>query len=40
VSPPSAPERFREQFLNEYAAAVEAARRPEDYRALHELLRL
>ena len=40
MSPPSAPERFREQFLNEYAAAVEAARRPEDYRALHELLRL
>jgi len=34
------PERFREQFLNEYAAAVEAARRPEGYRALHDLLRL
>ena len=33
------PERFREQFLNEYAAA-EAARRPEGYRALHDLLRL
>ena len=34
------PERFREQFLNEYAAAAEAARRPEGYRALHDLLRL
>ena len=32
-------ERFREQFLNEYAAAAEAARRPEGYRALHDLLR-
>ena len=34
------PERFREQFLNEYAAAAEAARKPEGYRALHDLLRL
>ncbi len=34
------PERFREQFLDEYAAAAEAARRPESYRALHDLLRL
>jgi hypothetical protein len=34
------PERFREQFLNEYAAAADAARRPEGYRALHDLLRL
>ena len=34
------PDRFREQFLNEYAAAAEAARRPEGYRALHDLLRL
>jgi hypothetical protein len=34
------PERFREQFLSEYAAAAEAARRPEGYRALHDLLRL
>ena len=34
------PERFREQFLNDYAAAAEAARRPEGYRALHDLLRL
>ncbi len=34
------PDRFREQFLDEYAAAAEAARRPEGYRALHDLLRL
>src|ERR1019366_10503581 len=34
------PERFREQFLNNYAAAAEAARRPEGKRALHDLLRL
>ena len=34
------PERFREQFLSEYAVAAEAARRPEGYRALHDLLRL
>ena len=29
------PERFHEQFLSEYAAAAEAARRPERYQALH-----
>ncbi|HEX9357663.1 MAG TPA: DUF6247 family protein [Streptosporangiaceae bacterium] len=34
------PERFHEQFLAEYTAAAEAARRPECYRALHVLLRL
>lgn len=34
------PERFHEQFRAEYAAAVEDARRPEGYRALHDLLRL
>jgi hypothetical protein len=34
------PERFREQFFNEYAVAAEAARRPEGYRALHDLLRV
>ncbi len=34
------PGRFREQFLAEYAAAAEAARRVEGYRALHDLLRL
>jgi hypothetical protein len=34
------PERFREQFLNEYATPAKAARRPEGYRALHDLLRL
>ena len=34
------PERFHEQFLNEYAVVAEAARRPEGYRALHDLLRL
>ena len=34
------PERFREQFLNEYAIAAEAARRPEGYRVLHGLLRV
>lgn len=33
------PGRFRGQFLAEYAAAVEAARRVEGYRALHDLLR-
>lgn len=33
------PDRFREQFLAEYAAAAEAARRVEGYRALHDLLR-
>lgn len=34
------PRRFHEQFLAEYAAAAEAARRPEGYRGLHDLLRL
>jgi hypothetical protein len=34
------PERFHEQFLAEYAAAAEAARRPEGYHALHAMLRL
>ena len=33
------PRRFHEQFLAEYAAAAENARRPEGYRALHDLLR-
>ena len=34
------PERFHEQFLAEYDAAVAGARRPEQYRHLHDLLRL
>jgi hypothetical protein len=34
------PERFHERFLAEYATAAEAARRPEGYRQLHDLLRL
>ncbi|HEY0718716.1 MAG TPA: DUF6247 family protein [Streptosporangiaceae bacterium] len=34
------PGRFHEQFLAEYAAAAEKARRPEGYRALHAALRL
>lgn len=34
------PERFHEQFLAEYAAAAEAARQPEGYRVLHDMLRL
>ncbi len=34
------PARFHEQFLAEYEAAVEGARRPEQYRRLHDLLRL
>lgn len=34
------PERFHDQFLTEYRAAVEQARRPEQYRQLNELLRL
>lgn len=34
------PEPFHEQFLAEYAAAVEDARRPEHFRQLHDLLRL
>lgn len=32
------PEKWRAQFLAEYEAAVDAARRPERYRQLHELL--
>jgi len=34
------PARFHEQFLAEYDAAVAGARRPEEYRRLHHLLRL
>ena len=34
------PDRFHEQFLAEYDAAVTGARRPEHYRELHHLLRL
>jgi hypothetical protein len=34
------PERFHEQFLSEYAAAAEAARRPEGHQALPAMLRL
>jgi hypothetical protein len=34
------PARFHEQFLAEYDAAVAGARRPEEYRRLHRLLRL
>jgi hypothetical protein len=34
------PARFHEQFLAEYDAAVAGARRPEQYRQLHHLLRL
>jgi Family of unknown function (DUF6247) len=34
------PARFHEQFLAEYDAAVAGARRPEQYRHLHDLLRL
>jgi hypothetical protein len=34
------PARFHEQFLAEYEAAVDGARRPEQYRQLHDLLRL
>ena len=34
------PARFHEQFLAEYEAAVAYARRPEEYRQLHRLLRL
>ncbi|MGH3319162.1 MAG: DUF6247 family protein [Streptosporangiaceae bacterium] len=34
------PEAFHEQFLVEYRMAVDGARRPEEYRALHDLLRL
>jgi Family of unknown function (DUF6247) len=34
------PEEYHAQFLIEYAAAVEGARRPEQFRQLQELLRL
>jgi hypothetical protein len=34
------PEGYHAQFLAEYAAAVEQARRPEQFRELQELLRL
>jgi hypothetical protein len=34
------PVRFHEQFLAEYDLAVAGARRPEQYRELHHLLRL
>ena len=34
------PEQHHAQFRAEYAAAVEGARRPEQFRQLHELLRL
>jgi Family of unknown function (DUF6247) len=34
------PEQHHSQFRAEYAAAVEMARRPEQFRQLHELLRL
>jgi hypothetical protein len=34
------PEGYHAQFLAEYTVAVEGARRPEQFRQLHELLRL
>lgn len=34
------PEPYHAQFRAEYAVAVEQARRPEQYRMLHDLLRL
>lgn len=34
------PARFHQQFLAEYEAAVAGARRPEQYRQLHHVLRL
>jgi hypothetical protein len=34
------PEEYHAQFLAEYAAAVEGARRPEDFHQLQEMLRL
>jgi len=34
------PARFHEQFLAEYDAAVDGAKRPEQYRHLHHVLRL
>jgi len=34
------PAAYREQFLAEYEAAVDGARQPEQFRQLHDLLRL
>lgn len=34
------PEEYHAQFLAEYTAAVESARRPEQFRQLQELLRM
>jgi len=34
------PEEYHAQFLGDYEDAVRRARRPEQFRALHELLRL
>jgi hypothetical protein len=34
------PERYHSQFLDDYDDAVAGARRPEQYRHLHEVLRL
>jgi hypothetical protein len=34
------PARYHQQFLAEYEAAAVSARRPEEYRQLHRLLRL
>lgn len=34
------PGTYHEQFLAEYTSAVDQARRPEQYRRLHDLLRL
>jgi hypothetical protein len=34
------PDRFHEQFLSEYDSAVASARRPDQYRQLHYMLRL
>jgi hypothetical protein len=39
-SSPCSPEGYHAQFPAEYAAAVESARRPEQFRQLQELLRL
>jgi hypothetical protein len=34
------PSRYHAQFLAEYGMAVDGARRPEEFRRLHDLLRL
>jgi hypothetical protein len=34
------PDQFHEQFLSEYDSAVASARRPDQYRQLHYMLRL